>query len=156
MARMSLDSWSGLAGSWRATYSLRGDPSFEGDSASDATVVPMLGGRFVRIDYTWIDRGRPQTGALLIGFEPQPGLVTMVWTDTWHNGPRMLISTGSLGADGTIDVRGAYPTGPGSPDWGWRTRLETTGTTWTMTMFNVSPESEETLAVSAAYEGVDA
>jgi len=116
----------------------------------------MLGGRFVRIDYTWSDRGKSQSGSLLVGVEPTLGLVTTVWIDTWHNGPRMLISAGSLGADGTIDVRGAYPTGPGSPDWGWRTRLETTGKTWTMTMFNVSPEGEETLAVSAAYQEVAA
>jgi hypothetical protein len=154
MARMSLQTWCGLAGAWRATYSLRGDPSFDGDSPSEAVVTPTLGGRFVRIDYTWSDRGKGQAGLMLIGFEPVPGLVTMVWVDSWHNGPRMLISTGSLGDGRTIDVRGAYPTGPDSPDWGWRTRLDAAADTWTMTMFNVSPDGAETLAVSARYERV--
>jgi Protein of unknown function (DUF1579) len=148
---MSLEAWCGLMGPWRGTYSLRGAPSFDGDSASDAEVTPMLGGRFVRVDYTWSDRGKLQTGSMLIGFEPQPSLVTVVWIDTWHNGSRMLISTGSL--DGhAIGVRGAYPTGSGLPDWGWRTRLEATAASWAMTMFNVSPEGDETLAVSARYE----
>jgi hypothetical protein len=65
----------------------------------------------------------------------------------------MLISTGSLEGH-AIDVRGAYPTGGGAPDWGWRTRLEATATTWAMTMFNVSPDGDETLAVNARYERV--
>jgi hypothetical protein len=47
-----LDRLSALAGDWRATYQLRGDASFETDSATSATVVPMLGGRFVRIVVT--------------------------------------------------------------------------------------------------------
>ena len=98
MAAMSLETWCGLTGAWRATYSLRGDPSFDGDSPSDAVVTPLLGGRFVRIDYTWSDRGKPQAGEMLIGFESAPGLVTVVWIDSWHNGVRMLISTGSLDA----------------------------------------------------------
>jgi Protein of unknown function (DUF1579) len=151
MAAMSLETWCGLTGAWRATYLLRGDPSFDGDSASDAAVTPMLGGRFVRIDYTWSDRARPQTGAMLIGFESTPGVVTTVWIDSWHNGPRMLVSTGAFDVGGAIDVRGAYPTGPGSPDWGWRTRLEATAASWTMTMFNIAPDGDETLAVRAEY-----
>ena len=141
-----------MAGAWRATYSLRGDPSFDGDSASEAVVTPVLGGRFVRIDYSWSDRGKPQTGEMLIGYEATPGLVTVVWVDSWHNGPRMLISTGSLAEGGAIDVRGVYPTGVDSPDWGWRTRLDTADGTWSMTMFNISPDGDEALAVRAHYE----
>ena len=86
---------------------------------------------------------------MLIGFESTPGLVTVVWIDSWHNGARMLISTGSLDQGRAIDVRGVYPTGVDSPDWSWRTRLEASASSWTMTMFNVSPDGDETLAVSA-------
>ncbi len=154
MTAMSLETWCGLTGAWRATYSLRGDPSFDGDSPSDAVVTPLLGGRFVRIDYTWSDRGKAQAGEMLIGFEPAPGLVTVVWIDSWHNGARMLISTGSLDEGLAIDVRGVYPTGVDSPDWSWRTRLEASASSWTMTMFNVAPDGDETLAVSARYERV--
>ena len=147
----ALDALAARAGPWHATYQLRGDPSFDSDSASTATVSPMLGGRFVRIDYTWSDRDKPQEGALIVGHEPTTRVVTVVWMDTWHNGDRMMICTGRATPGGGIDVRGTYPTGPASPDWGWRTQLDVDGVTWTMTMFNVTPDGQEALAVSAAY-----
>lgn len=149
---MALEALLELAGPWHATYQLRGDPSFDGDSPSAATVAPMLGGRFVRIDYTWSDRGKPQEGALIVGCEPASGDVTAAWMDTWHNGHRMMICTGRTTPEGGLDVRGTYPTGPGSPDWGWRTRLDIGDGTWTMRMFNVTPDGEETLAVTAEYQ----
>lgn len=146
-----LDALAALAGPWHATYELRGDPSFAGDSPSAAAVNPMLGGRFVRIDYTWSEGGRPQEGSLVIGHEPAPGVVTVAWIDTWHNGDRMMISSGRARSDGGFDVRGTYPTGPGSPDWGWRTELAVAADRWTLTMHNVTPDGQETPAVRAEY-----
>ena len=35
--------------------------------SSTATVTPVLGGRFIRVDYTWGYQGRPQEGSLLVG-----------------------------------------------------------------------------------------
>jgi hypothetical protein len=139
------------AGSWEATYRLRGDPSFDADVPSSATVTPMLGGRFVRIDYAWSEGGVPQEGALLVGHEPDSGVVTVAWVDSWHNGDRLMICRGDAGADGAIDVRGSYPAGPDSPDWGWRTQLKPDSEGWTMTMFNVTPDGGEALAVEARY-----
>ena len=143
----SLDALTALAGSWQATYQLRGDPSFDSDSPSHATVRPVLGGRFVRMDYTWdeddfLKENGPHEGSLLVGFEPEPepGVATVVWIDSWHNGNRALVCPGVPLENGGVDVRGTYPAGPGNPDWGWRTTLEPTGDGWTMTMFNVSPE----------------
>jgi hypothetical protein len=146
-----IDRLTGLAGPWQATYQLRGDPSFAGDSPSSAVITPTVGGRFARIDYAWSDRGKPQEGALVVGFEPGPGRVSVMWLDTWHNSNRMMICSGTATPDGGIDVVGTYPTGEGSPDWGWRTRLDVAADTWTMTMFNVSPEGQEDLAVRAVY-----
>lgn len=140
-----------LAGSWQATYQLRGDPSFEGDSPSAATVAPLLGGRFIRIDYSWSDRGVPQAGLLLIGRGDGVGTAAMVWLDTWHNGHRMMVCHGTASPDGGIDVRGSYPAGPGERDWGWRTCLEPGEAGWTMRMFNVTPDGTESLAVAADY-----
>ncbi len=147
---MPLATLASLHGTWHAVYQLRGDPSFESDSHSIATIVPLLEGRFVRIDYSWSDRGKAQTGSLLIGHETA-GPVTAVWIDSWHNGERMLICTGARAADGGIDVRGTYPTGPDTPDWGWRTHLGLEGQGWAMTMWNVTPDGEESLAVRAEY-----
>lgn len=154
----SLDRLAALAGTWHATYALRGDPSFDSDTPSTATVTPILGSRFVRIDYTWdegdvLQENGPQEGSLLVGFEqePAPGSVTLVWVDSWHNGRRTMVCPGVLLGNGGVDVRGTYPGGAGNPDWGWRTVLEPAGDGWTMTMFNVTPDGEEALAVRAAY-----
>jgi hypothetical protein len=157
----SLDGLAALAGTWQATYELRGDPSFDSDTPSTATVTPVLGGRFVRIDYTWdetdfLQEAGPQAGSLLTGFEPEPapGTATVVWIDSWHNGRRIMVCPGVLLDSGGVDVRGTYPGGPGDPDWGWRTVIEPARDGWTMTMFNVTPDGEEALAVSAAYRRV--
>jgi len=147
-----------LAGEWTATYQLRGDPSFESDTPSSATVEPLVGGRFVRIDYTWdeidhLKENGPQEGSLLVAFEPEPapGVATVAWIDGWHNDARIMVSAGVLLDNGGVDVRGSYPDKPEYAGWGWRTMLEPTADGWTMTMFNVTPAGEETLAVKADY-----
>lgn len=147
-----LDRLTALAGDWRATYQLRGDPSFETDSPTEATITPMLDGRFARIDYTWIESGTRQEGSLVIGYEPEPKVATVAWMDTWHNSDRMMVCTGSLTADGGVDVRGTYPAGMGADDWAWRTVISPRDDAWTLTMFNVEPGGEESLAVNAEYE----
>jgi hypothetical protein len=154
----SLDRLAALAGTWLATYQLRGDPSFESDSPSTASVTPVLGGRFVRIDYTWdendvLQENGPQEGSLLVGHDPStdPPETTVVWVDSWHNKDRMLISEGSLLENGGVDVRGSTPGYEGGPDWGWRTRLEPEPDGWTVTMWVITPEGEEGLAVQAEY-----
>ncbi|MEZ5286088.1 MAG: DUF1579 family protein [Vicinamibacterales bacterium] len=147
----ALDRMAALGGPWQATYQLRGDPSFDGDSPTTASVTPMVGHRFVRIDYTWSEHGKPQEGALIVAQEPKTGEVTAAWMDTWHNGHRMMLCTGSMLPDGGIDVRGTYPDGVGGEEWGWRTRILVADDAWTLTMFNVSPDGREALAVNANY-----
>ena len=154
-----LEALAALAGDWAATYQLRGDPSFECDTPSTATVTPILGARFVRIDYTWdaedvLQEQGPQQGSLLVGFEaePAPGIATIAWIDSWHNGAKMQVWPGVRLDNGGVDVRGVY-FAPGDPEWGWRTILEPVdgGRAWTMTMFNISPDGEASLAVRAEY-----
>jgi len=111
----------------------------------------MLGGRFVRIDYTWVESGNTEEGSLVIGHEPDPRTVTVAWMDSWHNHDRLMISTGSMTEAGGIDVKGAYPPGMGADDWAWRTVLTPSDDGWTMTMFNIEPGGEESLAVNAEY-----
>ena len=146
-----LEALTALEGDWAATYQLRGDPSFDQDSPTSATVVPMLGGRFVRIDYTWIESGNTEEGSIVIGCEPDPGGVTVAWMDSWHNADRLMICTGRRTDDGGIDVLGSYPSNPPGPDWGWRTVITPQGDRWTLMMFNITPEGEEAPAVTAEY-----
>ena len=153
-----LEALAALVGTWEATYQLRGDPSFDSDSPSHATVSSILDGRFVRIDYSWdeedvLKEHGPQHGSLLVGFEAEvePGAATLVWIDSWHNGHKIQVWPGALMESGGVDVRGTYASGQGYPDWGWRTILEPSSDGWTMTMFNISPDGEEALAVRAEY-----
>jgi hypothetical protein len=147
----ALDPLCSAAGTWRATYQLR-DPAnnLSSDSESRATVTPILGGRFVRIDYTWSDKGKPQEGSLLAGYEAITGIVTVAWIDSWHNSDRIMVCTGRVEPDGSLNVRGSYSAPPG-PDWGWRTEIRATAARLQIVMFNVDPDSRETLAVTADY-----
>jgi hypothetical protein len=155
----SLERLAALEGDWRAVYHLRGDPSFDSDTQTTATITPVLGGRFVRIDYTWdlddaLDADGPQHGSLLVGHEPDaepaPGPVTVVWIDSWHNDRRAMVCPGTLLDGGGVDVFGTFPAGDGPP-WGWRTRIEPTTDGWSMKMWVVTPAGEESPAVDAAY-----
>lgn len=153
-----LEALAAQAGEWKATYQLRGDPSFECDTPTSATVSPILGGRFVRIDYTWdendfLKEKGPQEGSLLVGYEdePAPGVATVAWIDSWHNGGRIMVCPGVLLENGGVDVRGTYPDKPEYAGWGWRTLLEPAADGWTMTMYNTTPDGEEALAVLAEY-----
>ena len=139
-----------LTGEWTATYKLFLEPPTSFESATSATVTSVLDGRFVRIDYTWSHDGNTNAGSLLVGHEKATGIATIVWIDNWHNSDKMLISTGKVDEGGAVDVRGSYPA-PTGPDWGWRTRLETTDTGWAMLMFNITPDGEEYPAVDARY-----
>jgi hypothetical protein len=156
----SLDRLASLDGDWRATYKLRGDPSFDSDTPSTATVTPMLGGRFVRIDYSWdehdvLQEHGPQHGSLLIGHEPDeepaPGPVTVIWIDSWHQQRQAMVCRGTLLESGGVDVFGTW--GAEDPPWGWRTRIEPVEGEdgWSMRMWVVTPAGEEAPAVDADY-----
>ena len=151
----ALDGLAACAGSWRGTSTLP-DPhtGMADESASAATVTPVLGGRFVRLDYTWSYDGQPQEGSLLVGWQKKTGTVTAHWIDSWHNGSGSMALTGPAPEDGsTLGVRGSYPAPPG-PDWGWRIDLTPGGDTLRMVMHNVWPEGKEELAVEATYTRV--
>lgn len=139
------------SGSWTGTNRLR-DPhaGIADDSPAGATVTPVLGGRFVRLDYTWSYRGGPQEGSYLIGHDPATGVATAYWIDSWHTGREAMACRGTAAEDGAIDVAGSYPVPPG-PDWGWRTRLEPGDSTLTLTMWNVTPDGQAEVAVVAKF-----
>jgi hypothetical protein len=49
------------------------------------------------------------------------------------------------------NCKGSYQV-EGYPEWYWRIVFSRDGDTFKMTMFNISPEGEETLAVDAVYQ----
>lgn len=146
----ALDGLIACEGRWQGTSTLQ-DPNTGGpdESASTAVVTPVLGGRFVRIDYTWAYGGHPHEGSLLVGLQKKAGIVTAHWVDSFHNGEKVMACTGSASDDGTVTVRGSYAAPPG-PDWGWRIDI-TPGDTLRIVHHNVWPEGKEELAVESSY-----
>lgn len=144
-----------LAGKWQGINKLWLPPAETPyESASTATLTPVVKGKFVRLDYTWVFESEPQEGCLLCGYEAEAAAVSTVWVDSWHMGDKLMLCRGQLTAEGGLDVRGSY-TVPGYPDWGWRIVIEPgEGETWGIVMYNVSPEGEEFLAVEVSYTRV--
>jgi hypothetical protein len=138
-----------VAGQWTGSNTLQ-DPNTgkPEESPSTVTVTPVLGGRFVRLDYTWGYQGKPQEGSLLVGFEPKSGEISGHWNDTWHMGLKGLACVGTAGG-GTIAVRGSYAAPPG-PDWGWRIEI-TPGESLRITHTNIDADGTEDLAVEGVY-----
>lgn len=141
------------AGTWRGTNTLQ-DPNtnLPDDSPSTATVTPLLGGRFVRIDYTWSYQDTPHDGSMLIGNYVKGRTITVHWVDSMHMGQKVMACEGPAPEDGpTLSVRGSYTAPPG-PDWGWRIDITPEADKLRITMFNIWPEgAPEDLAVQAVY-----
>jgi uncharacterized protein DUF1579 len=146
-----LDGLLACAGIWRGTNRLE-DPHVRSteDSPATAIVTPMLDGRFVRIDYTWVFYGDPQEGSLLFGHEKKRDQVIAYWIDTWHLNDKVMVCTGSVVED-ELHVLGSYAP-PSGPDWGWRIAIEPKdGKSITIRMFNVEPDGHEIFAVKSHF-----
>ncbi len=151
-ALSALDELVSRVGTWTGTNRLR-DPSMNvsDDSPSTAALSPLVGGKFVRMDYTWSYQGAPQEGSLLIGYESGPAVVTAHWVDTWHMGEGVMALRGTSDTDGSITVHGTYAAPPG-PDWGWRIDLlPGDDSALRLVMYNITPDGQEELAVEADY-----
>lgn len=142
-----LDELIACAGAWTGTNALQ-DPEngIEATAPSRASVTPLMDGRFVRIDYDWSYRDRPQWGSMLVGHRPDADEVTLYWIDSWHNGHSAMLCRGTRRDGGVLDVRGTYGVGTG-PDWGWRTEIHPHADSLLWVMYNVTPAGEEALAV---------
>jgi hypothetical protein len=139
------------AGRWKGTYRLWEPSAPPQQSRSAARIEPVIGDRFIRIDYTWSYDRDPQEGSLLVGCEDNAHLVTVVWIDSWHMGDKFMISQGAVKKNGEIAVRGSYAV-RSSPDWGWRTVIESRdGHPLRMLMYNISLDGKEELAVEARF-----
>jgi hypothetical protein len=144
-----------LSGNWQGTYTLQ-DPNnnhLPVDSPSTATVTPILGGRFVRFDYTWVYNNQPQEGSILFGHEGDSDTTIAHWIDSWHMGDKVLVSRTTGDNSKMVNVLGYWSVPPG-PDWGWRTTVEPTFApdSFRMAMYIVTPEGEEALALAVTYQ----
>ncbi|HET6228433.1 MAG TPA: DUF1579 family protein [Longimicrobiaceae bacterium] len=151
----ALDGLAACAGTWRGTSTLQ-DPEriLPDESASTATVTPVLDGRFVRVDYTWSYAGDAKEGSMLIGHERKEGVVTAHWIDGFHMSDKVMALRGPASSESaTLSVTGSYPAPPG-PDWGWRIEItpDSDAGSLRIVMFNIWPgDGREDLAVEAKY-----
>lgn len=141
-----------LVGEWSGTNRLwltPADPVRE--SETTASVALAARGAFATIRYTWADAGEPQDGVLLVRIAPEPSPLDMVWIDSWHTGGKFMEFRSEEDRDGSMSALGSYAAPPG-PDWGWRIVVAAEAETGIqITMYNVSPVGNETLAVEAKY-----
>lgn len=122
------------------------------DSQTKALVVLTAKGRFLKLEYDWVYDGKSQEGLILIGNEKNSDKIIVFWIDSWHLSDKYMVSEGGFDENGHISVKGCY-TVPDNPDWGWRTVFDFNHeNTFKMTMFNVSPDGVEDLAVEAVYK----
>jgi hypothetical protein len=116
-------------------------------------IEPLLDGRFVRLDYTWMYQGRPQSGSLLVGHRTKAGVLTGHWIDSWHNSESVMPLEGKSGDAAALVMRGSYPAPPG-PDWDWRIAITPDTNQLEIIMHNIFPEGKEEPAVEATYSRV--
>jgi hypothetical protein len=146
-----LDSLAAVSGRWKGTYRLWEPGALAQRSQSAMRVVAVIGGRLIRMDYTWSYGAEAQEGSLLIGWEAKKRLITAVWVDSWHMGDKSMMCKGAADRNGVIVVRGSYAV-RGSRNWGWRTLIKPSpGRSIRMSMYNVSPGGKEELAVKATF-----
>ncbi|MFO7654828.1 MAG: DUF1579 family protein [Candidatus Krumholzibacteriia bacterium] len=144
-----------LIGDWAGVSRLWMSPDHEAqESATEADVDIAADGRFFVLRYAWTQDDREQDGMLLLGFQ-KDGTGEAVWVDSWHMDDRMMHCKGEIRPDGTAAVTGSYAAPPG-PDWGWRLEIQPDGSEgFTLMMFNIDPEGQESRAVEAIYARVD-
>ncbi len=150
---MSIDQkLSDLVGSWNGTNQLH-VPWMEEKlkrSESVATVRSKMNGQFLSIEYTWSFDNDPQEGLLILGSDPQSDAVQAVWTDSWHSKDVLMLCNGKVTPEGGISAIGFYAVAD-NPDWGWRTEITPDQYGFRYTMYNVSPEGVEELAVETEF-----
>jgi len=122
------------------------------ETISRAIVELTARGRFLKIEYDWTFDEAMQEGLILIGDEKDSDSIKAFWIDSWHLSDKFMVSEGFRGNNGAISLKGFYAV-PDHPDWGWRTVIETErDNSFKITMYNVSPEGEEALAVEMEFK----
>ncbi len=142
-----------LVGEWKGSNRLHTswipeDPIKDSDSNCSVNLVAME--QALKLEYTWSYEGAPQSGLMIIRSPKDSQAVDFYWLDSWHLSNIYMISEGKI--DGkVISVKGFYKV-PDHPDWGWRTDFDCgDGDSFSFTMYNVTPEGEESLAVESAF-----
>jgi hypothetical protein len=146
-----------LVGKWHGMTSTWFQPDQLADeSLWQAEFKLVLGGSFLLYTYQGSIQGEPLEGLALLGYNPQRQRYEMAWVDTFHNGSAIMFMHGGK-KDGPFNVLGSFPTGPDSPDWGWRTEIQPQENgELVITHYGITPEGLEWKGVETIYTKVAA
>ena len=145
-----------MVGNWAGTSKLWLEPGkLEEETDIVGSMILVQGWAFLQHDYVGSCMEKIQSGVALFGYSCGEDRWTAAWTDSFHNGTRIMFSEGEHRGDiSRIDVFGTYPAPPG-PDWGWRTTVELLSEDHiVITHYNITPEREEAKAVEIDYRRV--
>jgi hypothetical protein len=114
-------------------------------------ITPLLGGRFLRFNYSGPIFKDPTEGFALIGYNAADDQVEMSWVDSWHMGQAQMFCVGRLESHG-FSVLGHFPDRSSGTQWGWRTQFRLEGADrLTVTATIITPDGLEGKAVEAIY-----
>ncbi len=65
------------------------------ESRCGAVIAPIIGDRFIRVDYTRSYHREAQQGLLLVGCKDKARLVSAIWMDSWHMGRKFMVTAES-------------------------------------------------------------
>lgn len=141
-----------MAGDWEGRFRLWFTPDeLACEAPQTGRIRSVLGGRFLLHEYRTRFNDEPIEGIVMYGYHLDEDRWESAWVESFGTGTNIMFSSGS-GNDANPDVLGSYGDGKGGPRWGWRTRLEQPDPdTLVITMFNITPQGEEMLAVETRY-----
>ena len=141
-----------LDGKWKGKYRLHTTwlPEKTHDSETTAEIELRVNGQFLAIEYDWEYDGKRQEGVMIVGCDEESEAVQAIWTDSWHMSHKFMVCDGTIDGDGRVEMKGFY-TVPDNPDWEWRTEIIPDNRSLKITMYNVTPDGAEDIAVEADY-----
>jgi Protein of unknown function (DUF1579) len=85
-----------FVGAWKGRWKTWVEPDdLHDESAIEATIDPVVGGRSITVAYTASIRDDAVEGRALVGPLP-PGGVHMAWVDSWHTSGLVMVGDGDV------------------------------------------------------------
>jgi hypothetical protein len=144
-----------MTGEWVGNTKTWFEPGVIADeSPMTASIVPMLGGRFLLYQYQGSLSGTAFEGSATIGYDLGNEKFQVSWIDSFHMGTAIMLSEGGSVEHG-FSVLGSY-SGPEIPvPWGWRTVVQLNEPDQlVVTAYNISPEGKEDKATETIFRRV--